>query len=354
MGDLVGAVDSGPGFGVETDPATGISVQAGSVAQSPDVGFGGSAITGGLPGATATAATTATGVTPVPGVVSPTSGVGGVNTGVQSELEQISLEIARRQLSAIDAQTAQQQTGFDDISKLLSTLEASAAADSARQQELQPIIDEITQIQLQNLRQGTAATPEQITQIDKAISSALELGKSDISAGAQESLRLLREQLAPSLGLRPGDSPILDRGALVARESVRQQGQLVRGLEGQRAQALLNFPLAAQNLTNQTAQFTAGLATQQQAFRANLQQQAVQNRLSASQTFGNLGLGLAGQQPAGAGLALGIGQQQTGLGIAQIGADAQVRAAQLGADAGSAGSTLGGIGGLLLGLGSFF
>ena len=74
--------------------------------------------------------------------------------------------------------------------------------------------------------------------INQAIEMALASGKSDIDTAFQESLDVLKQNLAPSLGLRPGDTPIIDRGGKLALEATRQKSQLSRGLRGQQAQFL--------------------------------------------------------------------------------------------------------------------
>ena len=74
--------------------------------------------------------------------------------------------------------------------------------------------------------------------INQAIEMALASGKSDIDTAFQESLDILKQNLAPSLGLRPGDTPIIDRGGKLALEATRQKSQLSRGLRGQQAQFL--------------------------------------------------------------------------------------------------------------------
>ena len=85
---------------------------------------------------------------------------------------------------------------------------------------------EILQIRLEELRRGGAASPEQLRLIEEAGGAALEAGGVDIERFRTESLDALRNELAPSLGLRPSDTPILDRGGRVAAEATRQGGQL--------------------------------------------------------------------------------------------------------------------------------
>jgi hypothetical protein len=103
------------------------------------------------------------------------------------------------------------------------------------------------------------------------------------------------------LGLRPGDTPILDRGGLIAAEALRQQGVLGNVAGQAAAQARLSYPLAASQLQSQQtqAQQTFGNALSQ--FQQQLNQQAFQNRLLLSQQLGGIstqagqfGLGLAG------------------------------------------------------------
>ncbi len=85
----------------------------------------------------------------------------------------------------------------------------------------------------------------------------------------------MRNELAPSLGLLPGDTPILDRGSDIAAESARQQGQLVNRLSAEKAGSSLTFPLAAQG------------------FQAQLAQNAFKNRLALLGQDVSIGLGLA-------------------------------------------------------------
>ena len=107
--------------------------------------------------------------------------------------------------------------------------------------------------------------------------------------------------------MRPGDTPILDRGGLIAAEALRQQGVLGNVAGQAAAQARLQYPLAASQLQSQQtqAQQTFGNALSQ--FQQQLNQQAFQNRLLLSQQLGGISA-QAGQ--FGLGLATGI-QPQT-------------------------------------------
>ena len=164
------------------------------------------------------------------------------------------------------------------------------------------------------------ATPEQQRLIDEAINRSLELGRSDISRAQSQATEQLTQELAPTLGLRSSDTPIQDRGARIAAESVRQQGNLANQLEGQRASLGLEFPQAIQQ------------------FQSSLRQNAFLNRLQLAGTGSTAGLGLAG-----------VSQPNAGAVLANQGSFGKSRD-----PAGGLGTVLGGAGGLLRGIGSIF
>ncbi len=92
--------------------------------------------------------------------------------------------------------------------------------------------------------QGGGATPEQIARIQGVASSNLGIARSDINDFAQSQRDSLIQDLTPSLGLRPGDTPIQDRGFQIGSEATRQFGQASRQVQGQAFQAELDLPLA--------------------------------------------------------------------------------------------------------------
>lgn len=208
-----------------------------------------------------------------------------------------------------------------------------------RADALQPIQDELLQLELDRIRQGGQATPEQLALIDQASAAALASGESDINRFQEDALTALREELAPQLGLRSGDTPIMDRGQLVAREAVRQKGQLASQLAGVRATSALNYPLAAGQLGSAQTQFQQSLAQSAQDFQAQLRDSAFVNRLNLLGTQGQLGLGLAS----------GLGSN---LASAQAGLAAGRGATQTSSQPLGLGSVLGGAGALLQGLGA--
>ena len=101
----------------------------------------------------------------------------------------------------------------------------------------------------------------------------------DIRQGTQENLQLLKQELAPQLGLRGSDSPVLDRGGRVVREGLRQE----EAARATRSALELSLP-------QQEASFLSELQNQDFLQRLNLGQLATSS----------LGLGnaLASQQQA--------------------------------------------------------
>ena len=129
-------------------------------------------------------------------------------------------------------------------------------ADEIRFEQIQADIGELqksnieqqTTFQKDLLASGNAATPEQQALIRQARDAALAGGTSDIQKFQTTSLESLREELAPSLGFRSSDTPILDRGARVAEEATRQVGRLTSDLDVAAFNQELNFPLQSNAL----------------------------------------------------------------------------------------------------------
>ena len=141
-------------------------------------------------------------------------------------------------------------------------------------------------------------SPYEADLVNQLADEQLALGGSDIDAAYTESLRNLAQNLAPGRGMRGYDTPILDRGGLLAMENVRQKSQLSRGLRAQSSQQLLN-----------------------------LSEQAKQNRMQLMGFLGNQGLGLGTGDALGA--AKSLQQERTarattatgtaGLGLSDVG-----------------------------------
>lgn len=202
------------------------------------------------------------------------------------------LQLYGQQLAAQNDPVAQ------EIAKRTSELQLQTLKDT---ESLAPLQRQLAEKQMRDALNGYAATPEQIKQIDTATQGALESGRSDLLGFQEDAVRQLREQLSPALGLRPTDTPIIDRGQLIAKEGTRQFGQLTRDLSVANANAKLNYPLTAAGVTNASAQFQQGLGLASQQFQAQLEDSARTNRLrllSGGTDLTQLGLsggiGLAG------------------------------------------------------------
>jgi len=214
-------------------------------------------------------------------------------TAEETALQQKQLELASFQLTELQKQSELQAQFAGDIGPLLEQQAADAELARERSEKLFPIQEELLQLALEDIRRGGAATPEQIELIQQAGDAALERGGVDIERFRTEGLEALREELAPSLGLRPSDTPILDRGARVAAEATRQGGQLAAGVRGAEASAQLNFPLAQSQLLQSSALGQQSIASATQQFQDQLRQAAFTNRLNLQGSVGGLGISLA-------------------------------------------------------------
>ena len=237
---------------------------------------------------------------------------------IEKLLQGVNLEIVGQQLDSIMKQSAWQDQFFAASQPFLDQMKQEGEIRSellSPEQERQRMIDQIEsedlqraagdemlEMELERIRQGPGATDEQKALINEATEAQIARGESDIQAFGENAVGMIREELAPSRGLRPSDTPIQDRGFRVGEEMTRQQGNLVTGLRGAQAQAELNFPLAAGGQQAAWTQFQQGLAQSGSNFQQQLAQNAQANRLNLFGQVGGLGLGLAGG-----------GQPQTGL-----------------------------------------
>lgn len=221
-------------------------------------------------------------------------------------------------------------------------------ADFERSQRLGPIQDEILQAQLEQIRSGGAATPEQLQRIKEAADAGILAGSSDIDASTQRGIGLIKDELANSRGLRLSDSPIGGEAALLAREGEIQKGSLVKSLRAGEATARLNYPLAAGQITSGINLATSSVADAAKQFQADIRQRAALNRQTLFGSTASTGLGLAS-----------VG---SGVGSSTFGSLANVRSASASrsgtsydpnAGMSSLGSALGGLGGLAKGIGMF-
>ncbi len=212
----------------------------------------------------------------------------------QKELSAQQVGVGEFQAEELERQRALQDEAFGEAGAGLEEFEQFVSSQTGDTAQLDAAQDELLQDMLARIRAGGSATPEEIGLINSATEQALALGESDITRFLKLGLEQLRDELAPQLGLRPGDTPILDRGGRAVAESARQQGQLVRDLRGQQFATRLGFPLERAgvlgNLNLGAQDRTQAIKT----FQANLKESAFLNRLKLAQVSTGAGLGLAG------------------------------------------------------------
>ena len=218
----------------------------------------------------------------------------------ESELQNIILELARQQIGAVSAQREFQLRQLGAVAPIAEQLSAEqqaqadvfapaqqglAQTDLTALQDIQQAQNQLRGLELQRLTTGEL-TPEQEARITDAQRTSFEAGTFDIDRSLGLGLTQLREELAPSLGLRASDTPIQDRGGLLAREALNQRGRLASTLAANAAQQRLQLPFQA----SQASQAFQGSL---QNFRSNLQQQGFENRLRLADLAGRQGIGLA-------------------------------------------------------------
>lgn len=225
-------------------------------------------------------------------------------TAQEKELGGIQIEFAQQALDAFRNQAGYQalQQGLGTaatgelggVSDLLNALPQSERAEYVREIFGQSLAGgrragEISDIEMERIRSGGVATPEQLATIRRGSEAELTSGLGDISRFASQQREAVGSELAPRLGLHRSDTPILDRGNRIGAAAVDAAGRLTSDVRGRQAQAELNFPLAASqaNLAQQ------GLGFGRSDVLADLNQRAFQNRLALTGQVGQQGLGLA-------------------------------------------------------------
>ena len=224
-------------------------------------------------------------------------------TEEERQLTALNIQLAQKQLEQINSLQPFQQ---ELLNQALTQLKTQSAIDQAitpeqqaqafkdeftRSQKLGPIQDELLQLQLDQLRSGGAATPEQIAKIKEATDAAITAGSGDIDLSTQRGIGLISDQLANSRGLRLSDSPITSEAALLARSGEDQKASLIKNLRAGEVASRLNFPLAVQQLQSGVNINQQEINNSVRQFQQGLQQQAYQNRLAMA---GSTGLGLTG------------------------------------------------------------
>ncbi|MCR4299399.1 MAG: tail fiber domain-containing protein [Gallionella sp.] len=257
-------------------------------------------------------------------------------TAAETELQRLNAELTRKQLEQIDQLAPfQQQLLEASTADLERTRTLNAALDAAvtpeqqaeafkaefeRTQRLGPIQDELLQLQLDELRRGGAASPEQLQLIKEAADAGILAGTADIDASTGRGIGLIADELANARGLRLSDSPISGEAALLAREGEIQKGSLIRNLRAGEAQARLNFPLAAQQVQSGINLNQQNVANSAQQFQQQLRQQAFANRLALTGATQQGGIGLASIGPNAINFRNQGSTTKQGAGLAEIGA----------------------------------
>jgi hypothetical protein len=220
------------------------------------------------------------------------------------ELQNMNLQIAQDVMDAIRAQSQFQTQQFGAMGPVFAGMGAEQAAWNqaltpeervaqlqaglARTERGAQISDQLRDLELQRI-QGGVATPGQKEALGMLFGARQQIGESDIDRITSQGLQQLKGELAPSLGLRSTDTPIIDRGGNIVSEGIRQKSQLARQMAGEQAQAEIAMPFQTAPL----AQYQQQLLNAQGEFQKGLQQAAFTNRMSLAGQVGQQGLGLA-------------------------------------------------------------
>jgi len=212
------------------------------------------------------------------------------------------INFRRSQLNKLDPLADDIQTlatvGVDQLARSIPT---EAALDRSRDRlalseaglalDASQASGELGDLEATDIRRGGRASSGDIRNIDAASAAALEQTGSDIDAGVEDALRQLRDVTATSRGLSIGDSPILDRGQLIAREGLRQKAQASRGARLFGAEQRLKHPLERGALQSQRIGALEDRSASIREFQQGLRQQAFLNRLTLGNTAAALRLG---------------------------------------------------------------
>jgi hypothetical protein len=224
----------------------------------------------------------------------------------ERDIAAVNVEIGQEQIEAIQRQREFQEQLFglaepgigvagieqDILANLFTPEEISQFTrerfDRARRQEQSQ--DQLLQTQLGIINRGGLASPEQQELIRQQAAEAQGLARGDIQESLRQNLRIVGEELAPSLGLRGTDTPILDRGQRLAEQAITQEAQAGRAIRAAELGAQLNAGTQVAGLASQQQQF----AESARNFQEQLRQQAFQNRLGLVSEAARFGLGLSG------------------------------------------------------------
>lgn len=191
------------------------------------------------------------------------------------------------------AQEESSRVGLD-FASLRSKIEGDQLARRGLFGDQRQFIEDILAEQ-QNLTEGQKAL------ISQAANQSIALGRGDIQTNLRDTLEILREELAPARGLRPTDSPIIDRGSRLGRESLRLGERLTSQVRGDETAALLALPKSQREFQFQANEQLAQLIAQESGMDiesarqlAALQAQEEQFRQGQLDLTGSQAINLAG------------------------------------------------------------
>ncbi len=221
----------------------------------------------------------------------------------EAELIRISTELSKRQLANIDQLAPFQKELIElSLADLRRQGAASGAMDAAitpedqaafaksefeRAKKLGPVQDQILEQQLANMRGDLTPGQQAATQ------AQIEAGYGDIDRATSEGIGLIADEIANSRGLRLTDTPILREATLLSERGLAEKSSLAKNV---RASALTQMPQVASGI----GLGQQNLASQTQAFQAELRNRAFQNRMALTGQTSSSGIGLA-QVGSGAG-----------------------------------------------------
>jgi hypothetical protein len=196
--------------------------------------------------------------------------------GYQSEIYAMTKPLLEKYMLLVDEEFTQMNDpatiALRDKQRQLDTANLDAALRNL------PIQEELLQRQLDEIRRGGAATDEQKRLIADITQRAIESGDTDISRFMATGIDQIRNQMAPARGMRPDDAPMIDAAQRVLEEAVRQKGKLTADMRGAQANAELNFPLNAGQMSNSWNQWQQTFNQGMNEFLSGLKTQAAQNR----------------------------------------------------------------------------
>jgi hypothetical protein len=161
---------------------------------------------------------------------------------------------------------------------------------------------EFTNQQIELMRGGFSPSPEQQAAIQESADRAVAAAEQDILRGSRRAIEQISREVSPALGLRPGDTPIINRMSNVAEQATSDIAATTSRIRSQQAQQEATLPL-------QTSQ----VMTQQQGLQEQAKQ--FQNTLRASRQL-NLEQLARGAQPGGA--IIGQGTPAQNLSVARV------------------------------------